>query len=107
MWFTPGPLSDEWKIPEGTGHKFLVKYLLAQQQSAYGKTILDQFTYKIMIRNMKLLCQHYSETEIKRAIALGCLTSEFPFSTKYIEEQIQWLRASRDCPIQQFYRNKS
>ena len=107
MWITPGPLSDEWVVPSGKGHKALLKYLIASQQQVYGRTILDQFSYTILTRNMKLVCEKYPENDIKRAIALGCLTSEHPFSTKYVEEQIQWLLASRESPIQKFYQNKS
>lgn len=107
MWFPPAPMSDEWVIPEGQGHKFLVKYMLASQKKTYGSDILTQFSRTIITRNMKLLCQKYPEDDLKRAIAQACLVSDYPFSTKFIEEQVLCLQAIRSCPIAQFYQNKS
>lgn len=106
-WFTPSPIADEWEIPPGQGVSSLIKYLLAKQRREYNKTILDQFSYAILTRNMKLLRTDYSDDDIKRAIALACLVADYPFSTKLIKEQLRWLQATRSSPIQKSFQNKS
>jgi hypothetical protein len=107
MWISCSPLADNWKIPPGTGHKFLVLYMVSEQTKKYGRNIYDQFPHATLIRNMKLLCKEYPEDDIKRGIALAVLTSEHPFSTKYIKEKITWLQGIRSSPLAAYYRNKS
>jgi hypothetical protein len=104
-WFDTSPIDDDWPIPKGSGQEFLVKYLVSQQIFFYGKSF-DQ-PRKILLRNMKLLLKNYPEDDIKRAIALGCLKSEHPFSTKFIQEMLEWLQDIRYSPVQQYYQNKS
>lgn len=106
MWLTPGPLADEWDIPSGNGPKFLVKYLYLTQAQTYG-TFYTQQSRTILLRNMKLLCAEYTEETLKRAIALGCTKSKFPFSTKFVKDMAECVLASRSSPMQKFYQNKS
>ena len=102
-----GPIDDDWVAPDGTGHKFLLKYMLAEQQLMFGETILKQFNYSTLIRNMKLLCQNYTDDAIKRGIALAIQVCEYPFSTKQIGDCIQWRRDLLSCEVLESYRNKS
>lgn len=106
MWFSPGPLSDEWPVPDGSGPKFLLRYMKTQQVKTYGRYYQD-LPSSILLRNIKLLCEEFEEDLIKRAIAQACLISEYPFSTKFIRTTVQWLLEQRSSPIQLFYQNKS
>jgi hypothetical protein len=108
MWASPGPISDDWPIPKGGGVAFLVRYLIAQQTQEYGTNILGKpFTHAVLTRNMKLLCAEFDDETLKRAIALGCLKSDHPFSTKFVKAMAEWLQVLRDSPTQRFYRSKS
>lgn len=102
------PLSDSFFVPSGSGHRFLLQYMLAQQREAYGATILDTFKYDILIRNMKLLRKKYNDHAILRAIALATYVSDYPYSTKLIEDQLKWLQDLQQSPAwSMFDLNKS
>jgi len=86
------PLSNDWKVPLCKNSKEVLTYLLARQQVYFEETILKDFSYKILLRNLKLLEKNYSRVEILRAIEYGCWTSDYVFTTKYIEEMIIQIR---------------
>lgn len=89
------PLSPAFSPKVGNTPKELIKYLVAEQQRAYGKTVLEQFSHAILVRNFKLLLKKYTPDQIKRGIALSVRTANHPATTRYISECIEkWLTAS-------------
>lgn len=102
------PYSDEWEPPKGTGTKFLVRYLLAEQTKAFdGKTILDQFNYRTLQHHMKLLLKEYDEDLIKRGIAQAAQEADHPFSIAFIKEKIEWLKGLWSCDVTKYHQNRS
>ena len=77
------PSHKEYPVPEGA-LKETYTWFIAQQVKSYGKSFEQSPT--ILKRNLKLLNKEYSWSAIKRAIVFACMTSEFPFSTKYLKE---------------------
>lgn len=88
------PLSEFFVMPPGRTAKELVTLLLARQKAVYGYTILDggNIPRVALTRNMKKLMAKYALDDIKRGIELTVLTSDYPASTKFIEDMIKWRR---------------
>jgi hypothetical protein len=72
----------------------MVRLLLARQKAVFGVTVVEQgdLPYVALLRNMRSLMKSYSLEEIKRGIEMTIQYGDHPASTKYLEEQIQWLR---------------
>lgn len=101
------PLGDQYPVPGGSGHRFLLRVMLAQQREAYGSTILEQFSYDILVRNMKLLREKYNDQQILTGIALATNISDYPYSTRLVEDRILWLLALQQSPaLSIFDRNR-
>ena len=93
------PLSEHYVFPPGKTPKDLTRILLARQKAVFGRTILDaeELTLPIITRNMKLLLKKYPLEDVKRGIELSVIMGDHPASTKFIEEQILWLKELRNC----------
>lgn len=59
-------------------------------------TILDTIPRGAILRNLKTLLGEYDPEEVKRAIALAGFQSEYPYSTKYIEDVLGELGYERN-----------
>ena len=88
------PLSEHFKVPSVKNTKDLLRLLLAEQQKAFGYTILEQFSYTILLRNFKLLLKKFTLEEIARGIVLSTRVSNCPGSTKIVKECILQCRNS-------------
>ena len=74
--------------PELPKPKNAVQWIIAQQQAEFGETILDTFSYAIILRNMKLLYKKYDYDKLMRAILDAQLHAQHPYSTAFIEDQM-------------------
>lgn len=85
------PCSSYYVFPRVSTSKELVRLLLARQKKVFGETIIEtqpEFTERILQRNFKLLLDKYSLELVLRGLELSVLQSEYPSSTKYIEDRI-------------------
>lgn len=83
------PFTQDWKVPTCKTTKDVLKYMIAQQQVYYEKTILDEISYMILLRNIKLLIKEYGKESVLRGIVQSLWVSDFPFSTKLIREMLE------------------
>lgn len=82
------PFSQSFVVPEGQSAKDILRYLLAVQQDSFGKTILETFTYAVLLTGAKACLKKYPNTElIYRAIKLSAQVCHYPFSFKFIKER--------------------
>lgn len=82
------PFSPDFNPRVGNTPRDLTTYLIAVQQSAYGRSVLIYMSYWAVQRNMKLLLKVYSPLQIKRAIRLS-VRAKYPCTTKYLKYLIR------------------
>jgi len=82
------PLSGHFKPPELFTPKEILRFMLAMQQRAFGYTILQQLSYVILMRNLKLLLAEYGREDVLAGIILSIHRGKFPGSTKLVKDMI-------------------
>lgn len=100
------------RLPQLDNSKSLLRFMFACQKQAFGSTILEQFGYDILQRNIALLLAEYSAEDIARGIVIAAHHSDYPFSTAFIKDRIEWLRdlktqAATVAPGRVYVPNKS
>jgi len=90
---TIDPFSENYIFPKVSSTKELTRLLLARQKKVLHETICEaqpEFTERIIQRQFKLLLKKYDIKLILRGVEQAVLVAEHPFTTKFIEEQIEY-----------------
>jgi len=74
--------------PELNTPKECLQWMIAHQQEKFGETILQTFSYRIMLRNVKLLYKKYPQNKIMRALVEAQLHANHPYTTACIEDNM-------------------
>lgn len=75
-------------LPELSKPKDFINYMYALQIQAYGQ--ITDVPYQALYKNIKALIKQYGAKAVVRGIFDATHGSDFPFSTKHIEQQITW-----------------
>lgn len=75
-------------LPDLKTPKEALQWIIAQQKKDFDETILETFSYNILLRNMKLLYKKYPQPKIMRALVTAHNCALHPYSTKHIEDNM-------------------
>lgn len=86
------PLSQHFEVPRIRNAKDALTLLLAEQAKyGYGNA-LDHISYRVLMRNFKLLLKEFTPEEVARGIVYAASIANFPSTTKHVKECILWIR---------------